>query len=57
MFIKITIDTQREIVESLVEEIWTEYCVPMMGKEQVAYMLGGFQSRLAISEQIKRSAL
>jgi len=57
MFIEVSTKNQIEIVESLAKEIWTEHYVPIIGKEQVHYMLGRFQSTQAISEQIQRGFL
>lgn len=38
---------------SLAEEIWREHFTPIIGKEQVAYMLTKFQSPRAVAEQIQ----
>lgn len=57
MFIPVTSDNQIVDVESLAREIWTEHYTPIIGKEQVAYMLDNFQSRQAISDQIKAGVL
>ncbi len=56
-FIKVTTEHQIEIVESLAREIWTGHYTPIIGKEQVDYMLDRFQSKHAISEQIKSGVL
>jgi diamine N-acetyltransferase len=52
MFLSVSTENQLEIVESLAREIWTEHYVPIIGEEQVAYMLSRFQSKEAIAEQI-----
>jgi len=52
MFLSVSTENQLEIVVSLAREIWTEHYVPIIGKEQVAYMLSRFQSKEAIAEQI-----
>ena len=39
MFIEVSTEYQIEIVESLAREIWTEHYIPIIGKEQVDYML------------------
>jgi ribosomal protein S18 acetylase RimI-like enzyme len=52
MFLSVSTESQLEIVESLAREIWTEHYVPIIGKEQVAYMLSRFQSKEVIAEQI-----
>ncbi len=38
---------------ALAKEIWTEHYTPIIGAEQVAYMLEHFQSEEAIASQIK----
>jgi RimJ/RimL family protein N-acetyltransferase len=50
-------DSKIEIVVNLAYEIWNEYFIPIIGKAQVDYMLEKFQSRKAISEQIKNGFL
>ena len=57
MFLEVSTDNHIEIVESLAREIWTEYYVPIIGSEQVHYMLDRFQSRRAISEQLRTGVL
>jgi len=42
-----------EIVADLASTIWNEYYVPIIGKEQVNYMIKSFQSVEAIQRQIK----
>lgn len=39
-------------VEAMASEIWREYYVPIIGKDQVAYMLKKYQSYPAMLEQI-----
>lgn len=39
-------------VVNLAREIWTEHYVPIIGQEQVEYMLGKFQSASAIGAQL-----
>ena len=53
MIIEVGTNDQIAIVESLAREIWTEHYPPIIGKEQVCYMLDRFQSKGAISAQIK----
>jgi diamine N-acetyltransferase len=53
MIIKVTMEDQITIVETLAGEIWTEHYTPIIGKEQVRYMLDKFQSKDAISGQIR----
>jgi ribosomal protein S18 acetylase RimI-like enzyme len=50
--IEVFTETQIKIVEALARAIWTEHYRPIIGKGQVEYMLGRFQSREAISAQI-----
>ena len=57
MFIAVLTERQIEIVGSLAEEIWTEHYVPIIGKEQVEYMLDKFQSVQSISDQIRSGSL
>jgi len=57
MFIEVLSEEQIKIVESLAEEIWTEHYVPIIGKEQVDYMLDRFQSKQSISDQIRSGFL
>ncbi|GET26427.1 GNAT family N-acetyltransferase [Prolixibacter sp. NT017] len=41
-----------ELVARLAEEIWNEHYVPIIGQEQVDYMIGKYQSVPAITNQI-----
>lgn len=41
-----------DVVE-LAREIWTDHYVPIIGQEQVDYMLGKFQSEKAIASQLE----
>ncbi len=52
MFVKVSTKKQIEAVEALAREIWTEHYTPIIGKEQVEYMLARFQSAQAIAEQL-----
>jgi hypothetical protein len=52
MIIKVIEQRQVDIVTVLAKEIWTEYCMPIIDKDQVECMLGAFQSKGAISAQI-----
>lgn len=40
-------------IETLAREIWEEHYTPIIGAEQVAYMLDKFQSAKAMQEQLK----
>ena len=40
-------------IETLAREIWEEHYTPIIGAEQVAYMLDKFQSVAAMQKQIK----
>ena len=53
VFTVVTTERQGEIVESLAREIWTEHYTPIIGREQVDYMLKKFQSQESISQQIR----
>lgn len=44
---------QLSTIENLAYEIWSEHYTPMIGKQQVDYMLREFQSVEAMSQQIK----
>ena len=50
---EVSTETQIETVAQLAREIWNQHFIPIIGKAQVDYMLGKFQSTKAISEQIK----
>jgi RimJ/RimL family protein N-acetyltransferase len=53
VIIEVNNENQIDIVESLAREIWTEHYTPIIGKDQVEYMLDKFQSKDAISHQIE----
>ena len=53
MIIEVTTENQIAIVETLAREIWTEHYPSIIGRDQVRYMLDKFQSKDAISAQIK----
>ena len=46
-----------DIIESLAREIWTEHYIPIIGEQQVGYMLDRYQSKQAIKEQIASGVL
>jgi RimJ/RimL family protein N-acetyltransferase len=50
--IDVSTSEQIELVESLGDEIWTEHYSPIIGKDQVDYMLEKFQSVQAITNQV-----
>lgn len=52
-FIEVIDDTQIAFVEKLAHDIWHEYYTPLIGKDQVEYMLAQFQSAMAINQQIR----
>ena len=59
MSIKIlNVSTPKEIehVAQLAQEIWEEHFTPIIGEDQVAYMLKNFQSDNAIKSQIDNGA-
>jgi len=41
------------IVAALAREIWHEFYVPLIGREQVEYMVSNFQSAVAIRRQLE----
>jgi RimJ/RimL family protein N-acetyltransferase len=45
-----------ETVARLAEEIWNEHYVPIIGQEQVDYMVAKYQSAQAISNQIENES-
>ena len=51
--IEVKDDPQIETVASLAEEIWNQHFTPIIGKQQVDYMLEKFQSVPAIKAQLK----
>jgi len=57
IFLVVSTDSEIEIVESLAREIWAEHYIPIIGRDQVDYMLDRFQSKHAISEQIRSGVL
>lgn len=52
-FTVVTTDTQILQVAILAGEIWTEHFTPIIGADQVAYMLDAIQSKNAIAYQIR----
>lgn len=56
-FVRVLTESQIELVESLAVEIWNEHYTSIIGSRQVCYMLDRFQTRKAISEQIKAGVL
>jgi ribosomal protein S18 acetylase RimI-like enzyme len=57
MFLEVSTENHLKEVESLAREIWTEHYTPIIGKEQVDYMLDRLQTKDAILEQIKSGML
>ena len=55
--IEVSTEHHIDIIESLAREIWTEYYDPIIGKQQVDYMLARYQSKQAINEQIASGTL
>ena len=54
-FITTTSDSEIKNVAVLANEIWHQHFVPIIGLEQVEYMVDKFQSFPAISKQIRES--
>lgn len=53
--IKATKISQYKDIENLAKIIWNEHYTPIIGKDQVQYMLDNFQSAKAIEEAVKMS--
>lgn len=51
-FIRVSTREQIEMAAELAEEIWSEHYTPIIGAEQVKYMLENFQSIKAITQQV-----
>jgi ribosomal protein S18 acetylase RimI-like enzyme len=49
---EVTTSSQVDIVAGLAKAIWPEHYIPIIGKEQVDFMLGKFQTSKAILAQI-----
>lgn len=52
--VEVSTDDQIRIVEELAGEIWTEHYTPIIGRDQVEYMLDKYQSQKSISDQIQK---
>ena len=46
-------ELQYALIATLADTIWTEHYIPIIGKDQVDYMLAKYQSETAIANQIK----
>lgn len=55
--IAVSTENHMDIIESLAREIWTEHYIPIIGEQQVGYMLARYQSKQAIKEQIASGVL
>jgi diamine N-acetyltransferase len=55
--IEVSTENHMDIIESLAREIWTEHYNPIIGKQQVDYMLARYQSKQAVKEQIASGVL
>jgi GNAT superfamily N-acetyltransferase len=51
-FVPVTTPQQLDAVAGLAHEIWYEYYVPLIGRAQVDYMVGKFQSSGAMQQQL-----
>jgi GNAT superfamily N-acetyltransferase len=51
-FVPVRTPEQLAIVAALAHEIWYEFYVPLIGREQVDYMVGKFQNAAAMQAQI-----
>lgn len=55
--IEASTENHMDIIESLAREIWTEHYIPIIGEQQVGYMLDRYQSKQVIKEQIASGVL
>ncbi len=55
--IEASTENHMDIIESLAREIWTEHYIPIIGEQQVGYMLARYQSKQAVKEQIASGVL
>ncbi|KAF1081769.1 MAG: Acetyltransferase, GNAT family [Candidatus Rifleibacterium amylolyticum] len=55
--VRVVTNSQIESVAALADQIWREHYTPIIGAEQVAYMLENFQSPEAVRAQIDRNEL
>jgi len=55
--IDVSTENHMDSIVSLAREIWTEHYVPIIGKQQVEYMLAKYQSKQAVKDQIASGAL
>ncbi len=55
--LEVSTENRIESIESLAREIWTEHYIPIIGKQQVDYMLARYQSKQAVKEQIASGVL
>lgn len=46
-----------ESIATLANVIWTEHYTPIIGEQQVAYMLDKFQSAIAIRDQVEKGVM
>lgn len=46
-----------KIIADLAKLIWTEHYTPIIGEQQVAYMLDKFQSALAVEDQVEKGIM
>lgn len=53
MYEPVLSDAQIDAVINLAREIWTEHYTPIIGPDQVEYMLDTFHSRAAIAREIR----
>jgi ribosomal protein S18 acetylase RimI-like enzyme len=55
--IDVSTENHMDSIVSLAREIWTEHYVPIIGKQQVEYMLAKYQSKQAVKDQIASGTL
>lgn len=54
MIVRAASKASYEIIEGLARDIWSEHYSPIIGSDQVSYMLGRFQSAIAIHSQVEQ---
>lgn len=52
-FVRVTQEAQIETLAALAHEIWNQHFVPLIGQDQVDYMLDRFQSYHAMKDQLE----
>lgn len=53
MIVPVKTTSDMEIVATLAQEIWNQHFIPIIGQDQVNYMVEKFQSSSALAEQLE----